>query len=93
MVAPLDYIAKIIRDNHWGYLYNCACTVCPKLVREFYWYLEVIQDEDHGIILQTSVQGHMLQFDPQVISAIIDVPVLPVSASPFIEDIEPPTLE
>jgi hypothetical protein len=76
MVAPLDFIAEIIRDNHWGYLYNCACTIYPRLVREFYGYLEVIQDEDHGIILQTSVRGHTLQIDPQVISAIIDVPVL-----------------
>lgn len=32
MVAPLDYFAEIIRDNHWGYLYNCACTVYPRLV-------------------------------------------------------------
>jgi hypothetical protein len=87
MVALLDYIAEIIRDNHWGYLYNSACTIYPRLVREFYGYLEVIQDEDHGIILQTFVQGHMLQINPQVINAIIDVPVLPISASPFIEEV------
>jgi hypothetical protein len=53
----------------------------------------VIQDDDHGIILQTFVQGHILHIDPQVINAIIDVPVLPVSADPFTEDMEPPTLE
>jgi hypothetical protein len=35
MVAPLDFIVDIIKDNHWGYLYNCACTVYPRLVREF----------------------------------------------------------
>jgi hypothetical protein len=93
MLAPLDYIAEIILDNHWGYLYNCACIVYPRLVPEFYGYLEMIQDEDHGISLQTSVQGHILQIDPQVISAIIDVPVLPVSASPFTKDMDPPTLE
>jgi hypothetical protein len=55
MVAPLDFIADIIKDNHWGYLYNCACTVYPSLVSEFYEYLEVVQDEDQGIILQTYV--------------------------------------
>jgi hypothetical protein len=93
MAAPLDYIAEIIRDNHWGYLYNCACTIYPWLVREFFGYMEVIQDEDHGIILQTAVQGHVIQIDPQVISAIIDVPVLLISASPFTEVMEPPTLE
>jgi hypothetical protein len=35
----------------------------------------------------------MLQIDPQVISDLIDVPALPISASPFLEDLEPPTLE
>jgi len=92
MVAPLDYIAEIIRDNHWGYLCNCACTVYPMLVKEFYGHLEVIQDEDYGIILQTSVQGHMIQIDPQVISAIIDVLVLCISLNPFTE-VKAPTLE
>jgi hypothetical protein len=46
MVAPLDFIANIITDNHWGYLYNYACTVYPRLVKEFYGYLEVVQDKD-----------------------------------------------
>jgi len=75
--APLDFITDIIRDNHWGYLYNCACTVYLRLVREFYGYLEMVQDEDHRIILQTYVQGHMLQINPQVINDLIDVPVFP----------------
>jgi hypothetical protein len=42
MVAPLDFIAQLIQDNHWGYLYNCACLVYPRLVRDFYGYMEVI---------------------------------------------------
>jgi hypothetical protein len=75
-VAPLDFIAEIIRDNHWGYLYNCACIVYPRLVGEFYGYLEMVQDEDLGIILQTKVQGHVIQIDPLVISDIIDVSIL-----------------
>jgi hypothetical protein len=37
----------------------------------------VIQGEDHGILLQTSIRSRILQIDPQVISAIIDVLVLP----------------
>jgi len=49
----------------------------------------VVQDVDQGIILQ----GHMLQIDPQVISNLIDVPILPISASSFSEDMEAPTLE
>jgi hypothetical protein len=59
-VAPLDFIAEIIMDHHWGYLYNCAFIVYPRLVRQFYGYLEMIQDEDLGIILQTIVQGHII---------------------------------
>jgi hypothetical protein len=47
IVVPLDFIAAIIRDNPWGYLYNYACTVYPRLVREFYGYLEVAQDDQH----------------------------------------------
>jgi hypothetical protein len=42
MVAPLDFIAKIIQTNHWGYLYNCACPVYPRLVRDFHGHLEVV---------------------------------------------------
>jgi hypothetical protein len=92
-MAPLYFIAEIIRDNHWGYLYNSACIVYPRLVRKLFGYLEMVQDEDLGIILQTIVLGHVIQIDPQVISDIIDVPVLPVPASPFTEVVEPPTLE
>jgi hypothetical protein len=32
MVAPLDFIAQMIQDNNWGYLYSCACLVYPRLV-------------------------------------------------------------
>jgi hypothetical protein len=52
-----------------------------------------VQDEDSGIVLQSPVEGHVLQIDPQVISMIIGVPVLHISASPFNEVVEAPTLE
>jgi hypothetical protein len=35
----------------------------------------------------------MFQIDPQVISRILGVPVLHISASPFTEVVEPSTLE
>jgi len=92
-VAPLDFIVEIIRDNHWGYLYNCACIVYPRLVREFYGYLEMVQDEDLGIILHTTVQGHVIRIDPQVINDILDVPILSILANPFTEVVEPTTLK
>jgi hypothetical protein len=91
MVAPLDIIANIIQTYHWEYLYNCACIMLPRLVREFYRILEMLQDDDSGIILQYTVQGHVFQVDPQVISRIICVPVLSISANPFNEILEPPS--
>jgi len=59
MVAPLDIIADIIQTYHWGYLYNCTCIVLLRQVRQFYGNLEVVQDEDNGIILQSTIQEHV----------------------------------
>jgi hypothetical protein len=92
MVAPLDDIHKIIQTYHWGYLHNCACVVLTRLVREFYANLEVVQNDDNGIILQSTIAGHIIMVDPQVISQIIGVPVLQISASPYNEVVLPPSL-
>jgi hypothetical protein len=67
--------------------------VYPWLVRDFYGHLEVVQDDDNGIILQSTIQGHTIHIDPQIISSIIGVPVLPISASPFTEVLEPHSIE
>jgi hypothetical protein len=55
--------------------------------------MEVIHDDDNGIILQTTVRGHTIQIGPRLISSIIDVPMLAISASPFSNILEPPSLE
>jgi hypothetical protein len=52
----------------------------------FYRCLEVIQNDDCGIILQTTVQGQTIQIDPLAISTILGVPVLPISAKTFYRD-------
>jgi hypothetical protein len=41
MVPPLDTIYETIQTYHWGYLYTCACIVLTRLVRLFYFNLEV----------------------------------------------------
>jgi len=51
MVAPLDNIHDIIQIYHWGYVHNCACVVLTRLVCLFYANLEVVQDDDHGLVL------------------------------------------
>jgi len=51
MMAPLDSIHDIIQTYHYGYLHNCACVVLTRLVRLFYSNLEVVQDDDRGMVL------------------------------------------
>jgi len=65
--------------------------VLTRLVREFYTHLEVVQNEDNGIVLQSTIEGHVIQIDPQVISRIIGVPVLQISANLFNEVMEAPS--
>jgi hypothetical protein len=76
MVPLLDSIYETIQTYHWGYLYTCACIVLTKLVRLFYANLEVAQDGDCGMVLQSTVDGHIITVDPQIISHFIGVPVL-----------------
>jgi hypothetical protein len=63
MVAPLDSIHDM-ETYHWGYLHNCACVVLTRLVRLFYANLEVVHDDDCGLVLQSSVDGHIIMVDP-----------------------------
>jgi hypothetical protein len=89
----LDNILDIIQTYNWGYLHICACVVYTRLVKLFYANLEVVQDDDHGVVLQSSVAGHLITVDPQVISHIIRVPVLEISANPYNEVVLPLSLD
>jgi hypothetical protein len=55
MVPPLDSIYETIQTYYWGYLYTCASIVLTRLVRLFYANLEVAQDDERGIVLQSIV--------------------------------------
>jgi hypothetical protein len=52
-----------------------------------------VQNDDHRLVLQSSVDGHIITVDPQVISQIIGVPVLQQSASPYNEVVLPSSLD
>jgi hypothetical protein len=91
MVPPLDNILDIIQTYNWWYLHNCACVVYTRLVKLFCANLEVVQKDDHGVVLQSSVASHLITVDPQVISHIIRVPVLEILASPYNEVVLPPS--
>jgi hypothetical protein len=80
-------IAQMLLENNWEYLYNCACQAFPRLVREFYGHMIVTQDDDRGLIMQTMVKGQTILIDPQLINSVIGVPVLPVSGTPFPDEV------
>jgi hypothetical protein len=93
MVPPLDSIYETIQTYHWGYVYTCACIVLTRLVRLFYANLEVAQDDDRGMVLQSTVDGHIITVDPQIISHFIGVPVLELPSSPYNEVVLLPSLD
>jgi hypothetical protein len=93
MVPPLDSIHDIIQTYHWVYLHTCACVVYTRLVKLFYANLEVVQDDDHGLVLQSIVDGHIITVDPQIISRFIGVLVLKISGSPYNEVVLPPSMD
>lgn len=64
-----------------------------RLVRLFYANLEVVQDDDSGLVLQSTVLGYIITVDPQIISQVIRVPVLEMPGSPYNEVVLPPYME
>jgi hypothetical protein len=93
MVPPLDSIHAIIQTYNWGYLHSCACVVYTRLVKLFYGNLEVVQNDDRRLVLQSTIAGHIITVDPQVISHIIRILVLEIFASPYNEVVLPPSLD
>jgi hypothetical protein len=87
--APLDSIHDIIQTYHWRYLHNCACVVLTRFVRLFYANLEVVLDDDRGLVLPSSMDGHIITVDPQIISQVIGVLVLQLPANPYNEVVLP----
>jgi DNA-binding transcriptional regulator of glucitol operon len=59
----------------------------------FYANLKVVQDDDQGLVLQSSMDGHIITVDPHIISQIIGVPVLQQSARPYNNVVLHPSLD
>jgi hypothetical protein len=55
--------------------------------------LEVAQDDERGTVLQSTVDGHIITVDPQIISQVIGVPVLNLPASSYNEVVLPPSMD
>lgn len=58
-----------------------------------YDHMIITQDDDRGLIMQTVVKGHTSQIDPQLMSAVIEVPVLLVLGVLFPDGIEAPSMD
>jgi hypothetical protein len=54
--------------------------------------MEVVQDDDRGVVLHSTIDGHILTVDPQIISHFTGVPVLNLPGSPYNEVVLPPSL-
>jgi len=93
MVPPLDSIYETIQTYHWEYLYTCACIVLTRMVRLFYANLEVAQDDERGLVLQSTIDGHIITVDPQIISHFLGVPVLELPGSPYNKVVLPPSMD
>lgn len=50
-VPPLDSVHAIIQTYNWEYLHSCACVVYTRPVKLFYANLEVVQNDDRGLVL------------------------------------------
>jgi hypothetical protein len=58
---------RVLIKTHIRYLYTCACVVLTRLVRLFYANLEVAQEDDRRLLFQSTVDGHIITVDPQII--------------------------
>jgi hypothetical protein len=50
-------------------------------------------NNESGIILQTTVRGHIIKIDPELVSSIIEVQVLAIPGTLFLDILEPPSVE
>jgi hypothetical protein len=93
MVSPFDFIDQLIWEYHWDYLYKYSSIVYPKLVWDFYGFLEVIQDEQGSLTLQTTIRGVTFGVDAALIETVIGTDPVPFEVSPFPNSMVSPTME
>jgi hypothetical protein len=55
--------------------------------------MEVIKNDESGIGLQTTVQGHIIRINPQLINSTIAVPVLNIEGVPFTDGMDPTSMD
>ncbi len=61
----------------------------PRLVTDFYGYMEVVQNAQSGLTLQTTVRGVTFRVDTALVSAFIGVPPIPHEGVPYPDSVGP----
>jgi hypothetical protein len=93
IIPPFDFIDRLIRENHWDYLYHYSDIVFPRQVHNFYRYLEVVQDEQSNLTMQTTIRGVTFRVDAALIGSFIETDPVPFEGIPFPDFVDPPSLE
>jgi hypothetical protein len=63
------------------------------LVRDFYGFMEVVQDEQSGLTLQTTVKRVTFRIDVSLIDSFIGTDPVPFEGVPFPDSVDPPSME
>jgi len=92
MVAPFDFINQIFQDNGWQSLFT-SNKVYPRLVREFYMHMEIVQIEQSCPILKTKVRGFEIRIDLALISAMTHISLSLALGIHFLDSVDTPSWE
>jgi hypothetical protein len=92
MVAAFAFINQIFEENGWLSMFNTN-KVFPRLVREFYMNMEIVQTVKHCPVLEIKVHGTEIMIDPTLISLVTNIPLSPNLRIPFQDFVDPPSWE
>jgi hypothetical protein len=88
MFAAFAFIKHIFQENGWLSLFN-SIKVFPRLVREFYMNMKIVQTAWHYSDLETKVCGTEIRIDPALISSLTSIPLSPALGIPFPDSVDP----
>jgi hypothetical protein len=71
-------------------LYNCSNPVHPRLVEDFYAYMEIVQDSENCPILQTTIRGVTIIVGQRLISTHTGVLETQLLGVPYPDSVDPP---
>jgi hypothetical protein len=82
MMEPFSFIHQIFRNNEWMSLFTSS-KIYPKIVREFYLHLEIVDILQQCPVLKTTIRGVEIRIDPDLISLVTDIPLVHPLGIPF----------